>query len=74
MDPDDDLIVDMIARQHRSDGHPPTVAEIAASVGKSETAIRRRLARLRSKGRVDWNDRQHRSLRTTPMKTETEPM
>lgn len=72
--PDDDLIVDIIARQSRADGHPPTYAEIAAAVGKSETAVRRRLARLREEGRVDWNDGRHRSLRTTNMKQETTPL
>jgi SOS-response transcriptional repressor LexA len=70
----DDLIVDMITRQHRSDGHPPTAAEIAAAVGRSETAVRRRLTRLREEGRVNWDDGRHRSLRTTNMKIETEPM
>lgn len=73
MDPDD-LIVDMIARQSRSDGYPPTAVEIAASVGLSETAIRRRLARLREEGRIQWDDGRHRSLRTINMKTEGIPL
>ncbi len=70
----DDMIVDAIMRGHRSDGHPPTVAEIAATVGRSETAVRRKLARLRDEGRVDWDDGRHRSLRTTNLKTETEAL
>jgi len=59
----DDMIVDVISRGHRADGHPPTVAEIAASVGRSETSVRRRLALLRDEGRVEWDDGRHRSLR-----------
>jgi DNA-binding GntR family transcriptional regulator len=70
----DDMIVDCIMRGHRADGCPPTVAEIAATVGRSETAVRRRLARLQDEGRVDWNPGRHRSLRTTNLKADTVPM
>lgn len=59
----DDMIVDAIMRGHRSDGHPPTVAEIAATVGRSETAVRRKLVALREQGRVEWDEGRRRTLR-----------
>lgn len=74
MNDPDELIVNFIQRSARVDGHPPTVAEIAAAIGRSETATRRKLTRLREEGRVEWDPALRRTIRVqqTDMKAETE--
>lgn len=58
----DDRVVSAIRDYQDCHGYPPTLRELAAAIGRSVTATRARLVRMRGQ-RVDWQDNRTRTLR-----------
>lgn len=70
----DDELLGAVRSFTKALGHPPTHAELAVKLGVSESAVRKRLARLRAEGRVDWRPGARRTLHVPGGKGRSWPM
>lgn len=59
-------ILGLLKEAEERHGRPPSVRELASATGVSGSTMHSYLHRLKSEGVVEWEPRQHRSLRRRP--------